>query len=496
MLRGTPLVAVHHGLDETRVLRNIGIQVPAPILYHYGWPNSGKPPMRHQKITAAFLTLNERAYCLNEMGTAKTLSALWAFHYLKGIGKLDALVVVAPLSTLERTWGDEIFSNFFDLDFTVLHGDMPRRIKRAQQEHDIYVINHDGAKQPAMIESMVRDIVKRYGKNRVLFIIDELAGYRNSGSDRWTGMETVIKDCPWVWGMTGSPTPKAPTDAWAQCRLLTPWTVPKYFSRFRSTVMRKITGFKWIPMEGWLDQVYRVMQPGIRFSRAECIDLPPTTYRTEQVELSPEQRKLYKQMMEKSKVEMDEGKIVALNEGVKLQKLVQIACGVMYDAEGGHIPIPTGPRVTLVEELVEQASGKVILYVPIIGALDMIAEKLRKDYTVAIIHGGVSKVQRDQIFSDFMTKAEPHIIVAQPAAMSHGLTLTIANTIIWYAPTNSNETYQQANARIVRPGQTMNTFIIQIEGTAVEREMYRRLERQGAMQGALLDAYERERTES
>jgi SNF2 family DNA or RNA helicase len=92
-----------------------------------------------------------------------------------------------------------------------------------------------------------------------------------------------------------------------------------------------------------------------------------------------------------------------------------------------------------------------------------------------------------------MQSPDPWVLIAQPAAMAHGLTLTAANTIIWYAPPNSNEIYGQANARIVRPGQTENTFIIHIEGTSVEREAYRRLERQERLQGALLDAIQRER---
>lgn len=495
VFRGQPLVAVPHGLDETRVLRNIGIQVPAPINYYYDWPNAGKPPMAHQKVTAAFMTLHQRAYVLNEMGTCKTLSALWAFHYLKSIGVLDAMVVLAPLSTLERTWGDEIFSNFFDMSFTVLHGDMDRRIKRIKQEHDIYIINHDGAKTDVMAAALTTHVVKRYGKDRVLFLIDELAGYRNSGTDRWQLVNSVVQQCPWVWGMTGAPCPKAPTDAWAQCRLVTPWTVPRYFSRFRETVMHKITQFKWVPREGWLNQVYSVMQPGIRFSRKECVDLPPTTHRFEHVELTVEQRRAYKSMMDKNKSDVETGQVVAVSEAVKLQKLVQIACGVLYDKEDEH-QIPVGPRIALIKELIAQSSRKVILYVPILGALDMIAAEIAKEYKVAVVHGGVSKTRRDEIYSAFQRYDDPWVIVAQPGAMSHGLTLVAANTIIWYAPTNNNETYLQANARVTRPGQTESTFIIHVEGTAVEREMYKRLERQGQMQGALLDAYERERVES
>ncbi len=496
-LRGHDLVAVPHHVDTSKMLLNMGIKAPSPIEYHYEFPHSpGKPPMAHQKTTAGFLTLHQRGYVLNEMGTAKTLSVLWAAHYLRSIGKIDAIVVVAPLSTLERTWGDEIFSNFFDLTFSVLHGDQAKRIQRMQAQHDIYIINHDGIKSKAVALAMQEHLIKRYGKDRILFVIDETDAYTNSGSDRWEATNILIAGCPWVWGLSGSPTPTAPTDAWAQCRLITPWTVPPYFSRFRNRVMTKITNFKWAAKEDALQEVHRVMQPAIRFTRKECFDLPPMLSRFEHVELTPEQKKLYKAMLDKSKVELENGEIVALNEGVKLQKLVQIACGVMYDGEDENYHIPVGPRVGLVKDLVRRATSKVILFVPITGALDMIAAELAKDNKLVVVDGRVSATARNERFSQFANDPDTNLLVAQPGTMSHGLNMQHANTIIWYCPTNSNRVFTQANDRIPRPGQKNDMFIIKLEGTHVEREMYKRLEAQGTMQGALLAAYERQRTEA
>jgi SNF2 family DNA or RNA helicase len=79
------------------------------------------------------------------------------------------------------------------------------------------------------------------------------------------------------------------------------------------------------------------------------------------------------------------------------------------------------------------------------------------------------------------------VLVAQPAAMSHGLTLTAASTIVWYAPVTSHDVYQQANARITRPGQKLTQFIVHLEGTEVERRIYKRLQGKEKMQGLLLE---------
>mgnify|MGYP003150618357 FL=1 len=116
----------------------------------------------------------------------------------------------------------------------------------------------------------------------------------------------------------------------------------------------------------------------------------------------------------------------------------------------------------------------------------MVAEELRNHFTVEVIHGRVKKSERDRIFGEFQKGKRLKVIVAQPGAMSHGLTLTAASTIIWYSCVTSNEIFEQANGRISRPGQKMNNFIIMLEGTKVEKRVYTRLKNKQKMQGALL----------
>lgn len=496
--RGATLVAVPHKVDEVRVLRNLGIDAPSPILSYYDWPGV-YPPFEHQKITAAFLTLHKRAFCLNGMGSGKTLATLWAFHYLKQIGAVDFMIVLAPLSTLERAWGDEIFRNFFDLSFAVLHGSKERRLKLLAEDKDIFIINHDGisrgpkdARGRRSPSDILKAVIAKTRGKKVALVVDELAIYRNHGSDRWWSVDQLARHCDILWGLTGTPTPNEPTDAWAQCKLIAPSRVPEYYGGFRDMVMRKVNDFKWVAKPTALDTVYAAMQPAVRFSREQCIDLPPTTYQTRQVELSPEQKKLYAEMFAKFRTEYDGGQLTAVNAAAKAAKLLQIVCGVAY-TPSGDVVIPAPKRIELVKEIIEEAGAKVIVFVPLTGALEHIAEELGKEYSVAVINGQVPKGQRDQIFHDFQASKDPRVLVAQPAAMSHGLTLTAANTIVWYAPITSNEVYEQANARIVRPGQKLNTLIVHIEGSALERKMYDRLQKKGNAQGALLDMFEEDK---
>ena len=481
---GKIISVVPHRLDETRVLRNIGFDAPNPVRHYYSWPGRFTP-FAHQVETTAFLTENRRAFCLNDMGTGKTLSILWAFDYLKSIGHVHKMVLFSPLSTLERVWGDEIFLNFPHLNYQICHSySAERRKKLLNEDADIYIINHDGVK---ILADMLRERT-----DIDVACIDESAAFRNYKTDRWAAMEKVVRNRKYLWLATGSPTPNRPTDAWAQCKLVVPERVPKYFTRFRDMTMKQRGPFTWVERPEALEIVAAAMQPSKRFKREDCLDLPPITVSARHVELSSEQQKLYKEMVAKLRTEYEGGTIAAVNEAVKAMKLVQIACGVAYAVDGEHIQIPVGPRVQVVKEIIEEAEGKVLVFVPLTGGLEMIAEEIRKDFSCEVVYGEVGKTVRDDIFMRFQKLKDPHVIVAHPKCMAHGLNLQVANTIIWYIPTWDNEVYEQACDRIPRPGQKLNMHIIHIEGTEVERRMYRRLAHKGERQDTLLDMLEGE----
>lgn len=477
--KGRRLIVVPHTTDAVKLLANLGIAIPDPVAYYYDF--GPLTPFAAQKETVSFLTRHNRAYCLNDLGTGKTVSALWAFDYLKKERRASKLLVVAPLSTLERTWADEIFKNLPHLTCNVLHGSRERRRKLLAMDRDIYVINHDG------IKIMLEDLLARPDIDTL--VIDELSQVaRNAGTRRWKALAKLVKGRARVWGMTGTPIPNEPTDAWAQCRLITPETVPAYYSGFRDLVMRQVTTFKWVPRDDALDTVHRVMQPAVRFKRSDCLDLPPVMYETRHADLTPEQTAMFKEMLATLYTEYRGQGISAVNEAVKMGKLVQICAGAAIGTDGVVTTLPT-PRLQVLAEVIEEAAAKVIVFVPYRAPLDMLAEELGKRYSVGIIHGGVSKSERDSTLGLFQKTKHPQVLVAQPAAMSHGLNLTAANVIVWFAPVTSAETYEQANGRITRPGQQNNQLIIHLEGTNLEHRMYERLRHKVDVQGLLLDMF-------
>jgi len=228
-LRGHPIVVTPHRVPQVKILRNLGIKAPSPILHYYDWPGQFLP-YDHQKQTSAFLTLQTRGLVLNEIGTGKTQSALWAADYLMNVGEVRKALIVSPLSTLERVWGDAIFTGFVHRKSVTLHGTAERRRKLLNTEADFYIVNHDGF---AIIKEHCHGMFD-------LVIVDEAAVLRNPSTQRFKIFRRWMDNNPQarLWLMTGTPTPNEPTDAWALAKLIDSPALSQTFTAFRETVMQ------------------------------------------------------------------------------------------------------------------------------------------------------------------------------------------------------------------------------------------------------------------
>ena len=254
------IVAVPHRPEEMRVLANLGFEgIPDPLKTNYQFPKAGGryDPFAAQIETANFLSMNNRCFVLNSMGTGKTVSSLWAFDYMRSRKQVNKVLIICPLSTMERTWADEIFKTFPHLDATVIYGTRQRRLKLLAQDAHIYIINIDG------IKTIKDELAKRPDIDTI--IVDEVAMFRNASTARWKELNDILnKQTPRkVWALTGMPTPNSPLDAWAQVKVVTPnnTQLPKYFGKARDVLMKQLTQFKWVPRDNANDTIKEWMQP-------------------------------------------------------------------------------------------------------------------------------------------------------------------------------------------------------------------------------------------
>jgi len=147
-------------------------------------------------------------------------------------------------------------------------------------------------------------------------------------------------------------------------------------------------------------------------------------------------------------------------------------------------------RYKVLMETIREASGKVLVFVPFRHAIGILSEQLASDgVTNEIIQGDVTATKRTDIFKRFQEQDDPKVLVIQPAAASHGVTLTAADTVVWWAPTSSLETYSQANARVHRSGQKNKCTVIQLHGSPVEQHVYRLLDDRIDVHSKVIDLY-------
>ena len=486
-------VAVPLTLHNMLVAKQIGLPTFSPIEKHYDWPGRHKP-YAHQRQMAAFMTLNPRSFNLADMGTGKTLAALWAADYLMDLGIVKKALVLSPLSTLNRVWMDEIFAHFLGRRTgVILHGERRDRLAGLSEPHDFYIINHDGLGVGSARRGgrglELGELAGRIAADRDigLVIIDEASAYKNSATRRFKILNAVLPQKPYVWLLTGTPTPNEPTDAWGLRKLVDAKVEP--LRSFRDKTMFQLSQFKWLPRRDAATTVSNFLQPAIRFARDDCLDLPPVTVETREVELSPRQKAAYLEMKKDLQLTLAQGTpITAVNEAALRMKLIQISCGAVYDAKHESHLTEAGPRIAALKEVVEQAGAKCLVFAPLTAVVKLIYAELSKaGWSVAMVTGDVSQKERSEIFRAFQQDVSPRIIVADPGTMAHGLTLTAADTVIWYGPTDRPELYEQANARINRPGQVRKMLIVRLASTRIEREIFQRLHEKQSLQGLVLD---------
>jgi SNF2 family DNA or RNA helicase len=245
-----------------------------------------------------------------------------------------------------------------------------------------------------------------------------------------------------------------------------------------------------VPKPNAQDTVHRVLQPAIRYTKEQCLDLPEMTYTFRDVPLTPQQLKYYELLRKQLIVQAAGEEITTVNAAANLNKLLQLSGGAVYSDNGEVVQFDASNRLAVLREVVEESSHKVLVFVPYRHAIEVVAEDLRKHgYSTAVIHGGISATNRAEIFQRFQTKPDPQVLVIQPQAASHGVTLHAANTIVYWSPVMSVETYLQCNARVHRAGQKNPSMVVHLQGSGVEKRMYAMLRNKVDIHHKVVDLY-------
>jgi SNF2 family DNA or RNA helicase len=477
---------VFWGLDEmTRLNQLISFRnnLPSPIVRDYDWPGIYKP-FDHQRVTSEFLSINHRAFCFNEAGTGKTSSVLWATDYLMKQGKVKRVLIICPLSIMYSAWQGDVFNTCMHRSVGIAHGTSAKREKIINGEYEIVIINYDGV-------AIVKDAIIKGGFD--LVVIDEANAYKSPSTARWKTLAKILKPETRLWMMTGTPAAQSPVDAYGLAKLVCPQRVPKFSMAWRDKVMQQITRFKWIPKHNAKDEVFKALQPAIRYAKNECLDLPDVMYQTRDVPLTPQVQKYYKQLKEQMLIETAGESVSAVNAAANLNKLLQISGGAVYTDKKEVIEFDISPRLSALSEVIAETTNKILVFVPYRHTIRVVSQYLTKqEISNEVINGEVSATDRAHIIQRFQSMDDPRVLVIQPQAASHGVTLTRADTIVFWSPVMGVETYLQCVARMDRVGQKNKMTVVHLEGSDVEKRIYKMLQGKVDLHTKLVDLYREE----
>jgi SNF2 family DNA or RNA helicase len=475
---------VYWGIEEMqRVAKVCGDKVPSPIQKDYKWPGM-YTPFKHQETTAAFLSLQDRAFCFNEAGTGKTSSVIWAADYLMTQGLVKRVLIICPLSIMYSAWQADIFKTAMHRSVAVAYGDANKRKKVINGVYEFVIINYDGV-------GIVAEDISKLGFD--LIVIDEANAYKTATTKRFKTMAKILQPSTKLWMLTGTPASQSPLDAFGLAKLVNPGGVPKYFTAWRDKVMHQVTRFKYVPKPTSRQDVYNALQPAIRFEKAQCLDLPPVMYQTREIPLTPQVNRYYKAIKDQMLIEAAGEKISAVNAAAKLTKLLQISGGAIYTDTREVVEFDVSPRLNALMEVLDETEHKVIVFVPYRHTIELVSKHLQGEgITNEIISGDVGAKARGDLINRFQTSEFPRVLIIQPQAASHGVTLTAANTVVFWSPVMSVETYLQCIARIDRYGQQNKMTVVHLQGSEVERKMYEMLQGKVTSHEKLVDLYKEE----
>lgn len=438
-------------------------------------------------VPSTFLLFRRNGCIFASGNTGKTLSALWAADYLIKMGEVRRVLILCPLSIMHSAWMRDIGNSIIHRTAAVAHHTIAgRRVEIIKKDYEFVVLNYDGL-------NILTDTINKDARFD-LVIVDEASHLKNVNTQRWKALNRILKPTTMLWMLTGTPAAQSPLDAYGLAKLVNPGAVPKFFAGWRDKVMTKITNFKWAAKDTAPSDVYDALQPAIRYTKEECLDLPPVITTTREVELTAQQKKYYKLLKEHLLVQAAGETITAVNAAAGMSKLLQISAGAAYTDTHEVIEFDCSPRLSVLLEIVNDTDRKVIVFAPYRHSIETISKHLTNSgISNEQIDGDVPASKRTLIFKKFQETPDPRVLVIQPQAAAHGVTLTAADTVVFWGPVMSVETYVQCCARADRVGQdSKKVLVVHIQGSEIERKMFAKLQGRVAEHNLLVDLYKEE----
>lgn len=448
-------------------------------------------PLHHQ-LEAFTISKDAKAFAyLCEQGTGKTKIAIDKTAYLYGKGQINALLVVAP-NGVHRNWIINEVPKHMP-DYTQFRSAWYSSSMKAAER-----ITFDKLYEPgdalrvlainieAVSTEKGRKVVEKYLRTfNVHFIVDESSKIKHYSTQRTKHIIKLGKLAKYRTIATGTPVTQSPLDIFGQFlflddHILNTSSFYAFKARYAellddsSPILRHIkqrtggrnspqiiaTDKNGQPMYKNLDELNRLIAPhSFRVLKKDCLDLPEKVYQRRYFELDAEQKRIYKEIKENLRIEFADGNFEAMSKLTAVLRLQQVTCGVVPDPVLGERDIfenpEQNPRIKTLLDLLEEVSGKVIIWARFRKDIQTISKMLEKEWpgSTVLYYGDVSSDDRAVAMKRFQEDDQIRFFVGTQAAGGTGLTLTAASTVVYYSNTFSLEDRLQSEDRAHRIGQ-------------------------------------------
>ena len=447
-------------------------------------------PYEHQ-LQALEKSWAQDTYALfMEMGTGKSKVLVDNIAILYDRGAVRGALIIAPKGVY-KNWNDIEFPTHMPehVEYTKVLWE-PNITKKKQHELDTLFLDDDKLKVLIMnVEAFSTtkglDFAHRFLNifvGRALIGIDESTTIKNPTAKRTKNILKIADLAKYRRILTGSPVTKSPLDLYSQCEFLDPYHLghQSYYSfraRYANMIDRNFGGRR-VQIVGSYRRLPELTEKLEKFSyrvlKEDCLDLPPKVFTKRIIELTDEQKKVYAQMKREAVAEL-EGKVMStMNVMTQLMRLHQVTCG-HFKADDDTITEIKNNRIDSLLELLEETEGKVIIWANYRADIKNIVAALKKAYgdaSTVEYHGGVDPTLRQDNIAQFQQKNSPtRYFVGNAQTGGYGITLTAANTVVYYSNSYDLEKRLQSEDRAHRIGQTGSVTYVDLmaENTIDER---------------------------
>ena len=435
-------------------------------------------PYAHQ-MTALEKSWNKETYAyFMEMGTGKTKVLIDNAAMLYDKGKVDGVLIIAPKGVV-KTWYEQEIPAHLPNHIEKVSVLWQANITKTQQEKldelfepesvlHILVMNVEAFSTTKGTEFAHKFI----SCHNTLMVIDESTTIKNPSAKRTKNILKLSTETKYRRIMTGSPVTKNPLDLYSQCEFLDPWLLDftSYYA-FRN----RYAEMKTLNVRGRSIQIVdkfknlgelsdQLKEFSYRVLKEDCLDLPEKNWTKRQITLTPDQRKLYIQMKQTALAHLN-GKVTStVTVLTQLMRLHQITCG-HFTADDGSTQAIANNRITELMDVLSEMEGKAIIWAHYQYDIKDIIKAITDEYgpcSVVDYYGLTPQDERQDNIRKFQSDPKCRFLVGTPSTGGYGITLTAANTVIYYSNGYDLEKRLQSEDRAHRIGQKKNVTYVDI----------------------------------